>query len=156
MNRIGIYAGLLFILLIGNGCRPRSVLSEQEMIDVLYDLHRAEGIIHVSGHEWGDDSVGVRCYAAVLQRHGITQSRFDSSLVWYTDHPKVFDKLYPEVLSRLEADKQELADLVRQQTEQLTEEVEQAIDTAASIEEVPHENVPATLIDKAEIMQKKE
>ena len=31
------------------GCRPRHVLSNSEMRDVLYDLHRADGALQVAG-----------------------------------------------------------------------------------------------------------
>ena len=34
----------------------------------------------------------------------MTQSQFDSSLVWFTDNPQIFNKIYPKVVSRLQAD----------------------------------------------------
>ena len=33
------------VLLVQMGCRPRGVLSNNEMREVLYDLHRADGAI---------------------------------------------------------------------------------------------------------------
>ena len=75
------------------GCRPRGVLSNREMREVLYDLHRADGAIQVAGY-----------YKNVLDKHGITQAEFDSSLVWFTDNPQIFNKIYPKVIARLETD----------------------------------------------------
>jgi hypothetical protein len=45
-----------------------------------------------------------RYYKNVLDKHGITQAEFDSSLVWFTDNPQIFNKIYPKVIERLEAD----------------------------------------------------
>ena len=86
------------------GCRPRGVLSNREMRNVLYDLHRADGAIQVAGYNYSHDQEVAAYYKNVLDKHGITQAQFDSSLVWYTDNPQIFNKIYPKVLERLEAD----------------------------------------------------
>lgn len=86
------------------GCRPRGVLSNREMRDVLYDLHRADGAIQVAGYNYSHDQEVAAYYKNVLDKHGITQVQFDSSLVWYTDNPQIFNKIYPRVIERLEAD----------------------------------------------------
>ena len=46
-------------------------------------------------------------YAQVLEAHGITQAQFDSSLVWYTAHPQLFDKIYPRVMRNLEKERED-------------------------------------------------
>ena len=86
------------------GCRPRGVLSNREMRDVLYDLHRADGAIQVAGYNYSHDQELAGYYKNVLDKHGITQAEFDSSLVWFTDNPQIFNKIYPKVIERLEAD----------------------------------------------------
>ena len=86
------------------GCRPRGVLSNREMRNVLYDLHRADGAIQVAGYNYSHDQEVAGYYKNVLDKHGITQAQFDSSLVWYTDNPQIFNKIYPKVIERLEAD----------------------------------------------------
>ena len=95
---------ILCILLAVVGCRPRGVLSNREMRDVLYDLHRADGAIQVAGYNYSHDQELAGYYKNVLDKHGITQAQFDSSLVWYTNNPQIFNKIYPKVLERLEAD----------------------------------------------------
>ncbi len=92
-------------------CRPRGVLSPHEMRDVVYDLHRADGAIQVAGYNYSHDEELAACYKSVLDKHGITQAQFDSSLVWYTDNPQRFNKIYPKVVARLEADLQAEQDL---------------------------------------------
>ena len=86
------------------GCRPRGVLSNREMRDVLYDLHRVDGAIQVAGYNYSHDQEVAGYYKNVLDKHGITQAEFDSSLVWFTDNPQIFNKIYPKVIARLESD----------------------------------------------------
>ncbi len=96
---------LLALCLVGCA-RPDDVMRAGKMEDVLYDLHIAEGIIYARGYAYGHDSLVAKYYESVLAKHGITQAEFDSSLVWYTDHPLRFNKIYPKVIARLEADQQ--------------------------------------------------
>ncbi len=92
------------ILLAMIGCRPRGVLSNREMRDVLYDLHRADGAIQTIGYNYSHDHEVAGYYKNVLDKHGITQVQFDSSLVWYTNNPQIFNKIYPKVIERLHSD----------------------------------------------------
>ena len=96
--------GLFVLLCVVVGCRPRGILSNREMREVLYDLHRADGAIQVAGYNYSHDQEVIGYYKNVLDKHGITQAKFDSSLVWYTDNPQIFNKIYPRVVERLEAD----------------------------------------------------
>lgn len=102
---------LLFLSVFFAACtvRPRNVLTGGEMEDVLYDLHRAEGILQAKGYAYGHDEENAAYYEAILRKHGVTQAEFDSSLVWYTDNPRRFDKIYPKVVERLQAEKEALA-----------------------------------------------
>lgn len=86
------------------GCRPRGVLSNREMRDVLYDLHRADGAIQVAGYNYGHSQELASYYKSVLDKHGVTQAEFDSSLVWFTDNPQIFNKIYPRVIDMLQVD----------------------------------------------------
>ena len=95
---------ILCILLAVVGCRPRGVLSNSEMRDVLYDLHRVDGALQVAGYNYGHSQELAAYYKSVLDKHGITQAQFDSSLVWFTDNPQIFNKIYPRVIDRLQAD----------------------------------------------------
>lgn len=82
--------------------RPRGVLSNKEMEDVLVDLHSAEGILQVAGYNYGHFDACNIYYGIILDKHGVTQAQFDSSLVWYTAHPQYFQSVYPKVLKRLQ------------------------------------------------------
>lgn len=94
---------VLGVLLL-TGCRPRNVLSIEKMEEMIYQLHRAEAILYTKGYTYGHDEVLNAYYSALLEQHGVTQAQWDSSLVWYTDHPLLFDKMYPKVLERLQTE----------------------------------------------------
>ena len=95
---------ILCVALAMIGCRPDGVLSNKEMRDVLYDLHRMDGALQTAGYNYGHDEEVSAYYQSVLDSHGITQAQFDSSLVWFTDNPQIFNKIYPKVVARLQAD----------------------------------------------------
>ena len=94
---------LLSLLLCLTGCRPKGILHSWEMRRVLVDLHKTDALLQVTGKMQSPTEVKSIYYAQVLDKHGITQAQFDSSLVWYTAHPQIFDKIYPKVLNDLKA-----------------------------------------------------
>ena len=120
---------LLILLIFGAvlvSCRPKGILSSREMRKVLVDLHKADATIQVSGMQYGHNEALNIYYSEVLEKHGITQAQFDSSIVWYTDHPLLFDKIYPKVLAQLKAEEAEF--LAQNKTElRLMPELEEKI-----------------------------
>jgi len=104
MNRHPQYIWVLALcslLLVLNACRPRGILHSGKMRDVLVDMHKTDALIQMSGLQHGHDEAQNIYYAQVMEKHGITQQQFDSSIVWYTSHPLLFDKIYPKVQDRL-------------------------------------------------------
>ncbi len=122
---------LLIAILAACSPRPKGVLSASKMEEVLYDIHRAEGILYVKGYEYGHYEKNAKYYQGVLLQHGITQAEFDSSLVWYTDNPKRFDKIYPKVIDRLTKEKDALAAINEQARVQNSEQ--KAQDTISTL-----------------------
>ena len=93
---------LLMLALSSCAIRPDEVLSNKEMVSLLVDLHRAEGILQVAGYNYGHEADVEQYYSVILESHGITQAQFDSSIVWYTDHPAYFSRVYPKVRKQLQ------------------------------------------------------
>ena len=86
--------------------RPDFVLEEEQMIDLLVDVHRAEGLLEMQqqqGAGFGSDldTYQKEIIAAVLQKHGVSRSRYDSSLMWYAQHLKLLTRVYGHVDERL-------------------------------------------------------
>ena len=102
-KRISLYIALIFMLC---GCRPKGILHSWEMRSLLYDLHRTDALLVISNVQYENPEMRNIYYAQVLEKHGVTQAQFDSSLVWYTAHPQLFDKIYPKVVARLKADEE--------------------------------------------------
>lgn len=96
------YIIILTIILAGCYSRPDEVLTRKEMTQLLIDLHKADGIIYVAGKQYGYSEEKTVCYQNVLNKHHVTQAQFDSSLVWYTANPKIFEKIYVDVVAELE------------------------------------------------------
>jgi len=98
--------------LVLTACRPKGILSSKQMEDILVDLHTAEGILQEAGYNYGHDEALRGYFLVVLQEHGTTQAQFDSSLVWYTANPTIFDKIYPHVIERLQKQYDTYSDLL--------------------------------------------
>ena len=86
--------------------RPDIVLDEEQMIDLLVNVHRAEGLLEMQqqqGAGFGSDldTYQKEVIAAVLQKHGVSRSRYDSSLMWYAQHLKLLTRVYGHVDERL-------------------------------------------------------
>ena len=111
---------------------------------VLYDLHHADGVLQAAGMNYAHDTELALYYQAVLDKHGITQAEFDSSLVWYTDNPQIFDKIYPRIVARLEKDHTEFMRLHGNKQERVIEDfVPHAIDTL--INPMMYETYPSVM-----------
>lgn len=73
------------------------------MRELLVDLHKTDALIQMQALPVQANEVRDIYYAETLEKHGVTQAQFDSSLVWYTAHPQFFNKIYPKVLKELDA-----------------------------------------------------
>ena len=95
MMKKGLYV-LLLILLSGCSMRPWGVLSQEDMVAVLLDVHIAEAAMKVV------DTSAKRIekqeyYNTIFEKHNITKEKFDKSLDWYARHPKLLVEVYDEV-----------------------------------------------------------
>ena len=107
MNRFGchargfVLAALLAVMSLA-GCKPGipgKYLQPDEMADILYDYHLAEGITNTAD---AGDSLALRTFrASILERHGVSVADFDSSMVYYTRHTKLLEDVYKKVVDRL-------------------------------------------------------
>ncbi len=100
---------LILLLFLVAACRPKGILSSRQMREVMIDLHKTDALLQINGLQHGHDEEKNIYYVMVLEQHGITQAQFDSSLVWYTAHPQLFDKIYPKVIAQLTAEQEAYA-----------------------------------------------
>ncbi len=107
----GIRYALFALLLIGaNACVdhevrvPPGMLSHQEMVDILVDVHVIEGA-RSGTLILGDTNSIPDYYSRIYLKHNTTEQDFKTSFDWYTHHPKKLKMVYEDVivaLSKLE------------------------------------------------------
>ena len=102
-NFFGQIIFVVVIILLFTACnvRPKGVLNQNDMINVLTDLHKLDGSMTAKGLPYDQLDKKNEYYVSVLSKYGITQAEFDSSLVWYSKNPKNFDKIYDQVIVQL-------------------------------------------------------
>ena len=65
------------LLCVVVGCRPRGILSNREMREVLYDLHRADGAIQVAGYNYSHDQEVIGYYKNDQHKKWILEKKAD-------------------------------------------------------------------------------
>ncbi len=78
--------GVILTLAAVGGCKgvPDGVLSERKLAEVMVDLQFAEAMVNEQLRiSFADDSAKSLLLQSVLDRHGITQADYDSTLRWY-------------------------------------------------------------------------
>ena len=95
---------LLSSLMISCTKRPDYVLSRSVMQNLLYDLHKTDGVLHVLKVPGKNLEERQLYYQSILETYNTNQAQFDSSIIWYTAYPKKFEKIYLVVLQRIEDD----------------------------------------------------
>lgn len=102
MKRLSVILVLATIMVIAFvSCKP-SIPSEYiqkgKMQNILYEYHLAEELFN----QHNGDSLTLLTYrAAILQKYGVTEAEFDSSLVYYTRHTKMLHDMYEAISDRL-------------------------------------------------------
>lgn len=114
-----LYLILVCVLLsVVTSCidRPDYVLDEESMVDVLVDVHRAEGLLEIQQQHFArleeTEQYQREVIAAVLQKHQVTRLQYDSSLMWYAQHLKLLTRVYGHVDERLQEEQEHWSLLV--------------------------------------------
>ena len=87
---------------------PSTILPKEKMAAVLVDIHLIEATMNLN--VMSIENAGAPANAAVsidvLKKHNITKSQYDTSFLFYTQHPDMLSKIYENViieLSKLQA-----------------------------------------------------
>jgi hypothetical protein len=75
-------------------------MSKSEMRTFLTDLHLLEGTL-TTRYELNDREKAYY-YQVLFEKHHVTKAEFDSSIVYYTKNPKVFERIYSKVNKNLD------------------------------------------------------
>lgn len=102
-----LWGGLLGMILIScSPTLPSGVLDEEEMTDILVDIHLAQGMVDAEGV---NKEVSQYKYAqAVFRKHHTTEEQFDSSMVYWSGRAEDFALIYDNVVTRIQAQAERL------------------------------------------------
>ncbi len=110
ISKIRLILGCCLLLVLFNSCRPRGVLSREEMVDVLFDIHLTEaavsGVYDTIPEEWthglGTEYFRDMAYRSVLRKHRLSQEEFYTSVSWYSNHMNLYEKVYMDVQQKMD------------------------------------------------------
>ena len=97
-----IVATFISVFISSCDSRPRGVLTSKKMEKLMVEIHVLEGSLRASGNAYDRGETSQKYYQALFYKFGITEAEFDSSLVWYTKHPKKFEKIYLNVVASVD------------------------------------------------------
>ncbi|HRH02075.1 MAG TPA: DUF4296 domain-containing protein [Bacteroidia bacterium] len=108
---------LVFSLLgFANSCTtnsdglPDNLIGRDSMITVLIDIHIADAAVNLSSfnqQELPPDKE--KLFREIYSKHGLTKAKFDSSFIYYSQHPELFEKIYEDVIIGLSKRQAELS-----------------------------------------------
>ena len=101
VNRYILYIVALVVLASCAPGTPDQYIQPDELEDILYDLHLAQGMVYQGEDYKQYDYNRMLYHAAVLKKHGITQAELDSSMVYYYKRADRLDDIYKRVAKRL-------------------------------------------------------
>ena len=84
--------------------KPAGTLSEDEMIDILVDMHLTAATLRISNDSLIrlNDTTDQRIrFAHIFRKYDISPADFNASLNYYLEHIETLDKIYVEVINRL-------------------------------------------------------
>lgn len=83
--------------------KPENLVKEKQMIDMIVDIHLAEATYNT--RRYADDllknSSSANFYYSVLDKYNVPDTIFEKSYIYYASNPKKFEKMYGEVMNRL-------------------------------------------------------
>jgi hypothetical protein len=84
---------------VGYGPKPDSILSEQNMILLLADVHILEAGLNMIKNDGGPvEDRSAFLYEGLFRKHHTTKRLYEASLRYYNSNPQLFAKLYVRVV----------------------------------------------------------
>jgi hypothetical protein len=96
---------LLISLLFISGCmrdpKPSNVIDQKTFIDMLVDIHLAEGMYLERERIKIDSLQSKSLYLSVLKKYNVSEDRMVATTLYYSRNNKEYDKIFTEVLSKM-------------------------------------------------------
>ncbi|MDI1322849.1 MAG: DUF4296 domain-containing protein [Algoriphagus sp.] len=100
------FVSACLLLLLMGGCeensKPKDLLSEDEMVNVLIDIHLTEGIASSLPIPYDSSQVIYNLLEnEVFVEHEVQDSVFTKSMIYYLQDPATMDRIYGRVVDSL-------------------------------------------------------
>ncbi len=94
----------LCVLGLAIGCNrpPKGVLSHDEMVDLMIDIHKGESVVDANPRSFPTDSTRKAFRQSLYAKHGLTTEMADSTFAWYGYHMEEYIEVCDDVVKRLE------------------------------------------------------
>jgi PBP1b-binding outer membrane lipoprotein LpoB len=98
---------VLFLLMVVlfSGCfrdsKPRNTLKHEKFVEVLTDIHIAEAMYLDRKRIELDSLQSKPAYLSVLKKHNVSEEKMLNTTLYFSRHPREYDKIYTEVVSRM-------------------------------------------------------
>jgi len=103
------YHGILILLLVltftacqkNKGIKGDEFIEREVLVDVLVDIHLMDGVTQDRkfGRKYDVDSLDI--FTPILEKHQVTKQMFDTTMFVYSRNPELLDKVYNDVLIKL-------------------------------------------------------
>jgi hypothetical protein len=103
MHKYLIIAIIFLSVAACNSSKPgKDLIPPETLVPVLIDMHITYALQTTSEFRQLARYVdSVDTYGYIYDKHNISREMFDSTLVWYSRHPKLFTDIYDEVIMQL-------------------------------------------------------
>ena len=100
-------AALLIVVMLAPGCvrRPKGVASDKDMAPVLADMELAEAYLQTQSPSGDRDKIRRELTNGILEKYGMSNETFDSTMSWYSRNVDAYSKLDMMVTRELESRK---------------------------------------------------
>ena len=103
------YPSILILLLVltFTACQKKKSITGDEfierevLVDVLVDIHLMDGVTQDRkfGRKYDVDSLDI--FTPILEKHQVSKQMFDTTMFVYSRNPELLDKVYNDVLIKL-------------------------------------------------------
>lgn len=104
-------------LLVGCNNTPDKVLPQEEMAQLLADIHIGESVVDVERTTFYNDSLRKTVKQSILVKHNVTQEELDSSFSWYGRNIEEYIAVYDRVIEILNEDLTQIGPGIQEKVE---------------------------------------
>lgn len=89
-----------FVISACNTGNPKEIISPQNMVLILEDVHIVDAMLMNQSVKKGDEKAQ-QYYQYIFEKHHISKEKFDKSMKYYADNPKKLRMIYKNIISQI-------------------------------------------------------